>query len=117
VAEVDDRTLILADIATKALRQVSETVQQILQVNGMGDEPAKAIAEQLSTGKWTHDYPLHLEMVKNLGLTVSDHLTKEVFDLMALYPQPMHGQPSVQYIPIPYEQTARRLEQEPAERR
>lgn len=110
VAEVDDKTLILADVGGKALRQVGDTVQQILQTNGLSPEQAKAISDQLSTGKWTHDYPLHVEMLKKLGLPVSDALTNEVFDLMALYPQPMHGQPSVQYVPLPYDQPARRAE-------
>ena len=99
---IDDRTLILADIAGKALRQVSDTVQGILQTNGMAAEHAKAIADELSTGKWTHDYPLDLEKLKTLGLPVNDKLPNDVFQLMALYPQPPRGQPSVEYIPVPY---------------
>ncbi len=99
---IDDRTLILADIAGKALRQVCETVQGILRTNGMAAERAKAIAEELSTGKWTHDYPLDVEKLKTLGLPVNDKLPNDVFQLMALYPQPPRGQPSVEYIPVPY---------------
>ncbi|MGZ6387632.1 MAG: SDH family Clp fold serine proteinase [Ktedonobacterales bacterium] len=110
VAEVNDRTLILADIASKAMRQIDEAVQQILEANGMAAEQAKVIAEQLSTGKWTHDYPLGLGTLKSLGLPVSDGVPNTVFDLMALYPQPMRGQPSVQYIPVPYERQIRRSE-------
>ncbi len=37
----------------------------------MGAESAEAIAEELSTGKWTHDYPLDLEALKRLGLPSS----------------------------------------------
>jgi ClpP class serine protease len=105
---LSDRTLILSDVAGKALRQVEETVRQTLQANGMSAEQAKTIADQLSTGKWTHDYPLHLAALKTMGLPVNDKLTKDVFSLMALYPQPMRGQPSVQYVPLPYQQPERR---------
>lgn len=110
VAEIADRTLILADIAGKAMRQIEEAVQQILQANGMAAEQAKVIAEQLSTGKWTHDYPLDMDTLKSLGLPVSDGVPNSVFDMMALYPQPMRGQPSVQYIPVPYERQTGRSE-------
>ncbi len=108
VARTDDRTLILADIASKALRQVTESVQQILRDNGMSAEAAQGVADQLSTGQWTHDYPLELDTLKRLGLPASDKLPDVVFDLMALYPQPMRGQPSVQYIPLPYDGHDRR---------
>jgi len=114
-ARVNDRTLILADVAAKAIRQVDETVQHVLQSKGVEVEQAKNIAEQLSTGKWTHDYPLDVETLKCLGLPVSERLPDEVFTLMALYPQPMRGQPSVQYIPAPYSQPVRRVEHAPAE--
>jgi ClpP class serine protease len=44
VAEVNDRTLILADIAGKAMRQIGEAVQHILRANGMAADQAKVIA-------------------------------------------------------------------------
>jgi hypothetical protein len=59
---------------------------------------------------WPHDYPLDLETLTSLGLPTGDGLPDEVFDLMALYPQPMRGQPSLKYIPIPYRQPAGRSE-------
>ena len=114
VSRVNDHTLILADVAGKAMRQVGESVQRILQANGSDAEHAKAVADQLSTGKWTHDYPLDLETLKELGLPVGDRVPNEVFDLMTLYPQPMRGQPSVQYIPIPYDQPSRRQDRTPS---
>ena len=64
----DLRTPIVADIATKALRQVREAVQQVLQSNGMDTERSDAIAEVMSTGRWMHDYPLDLKALQELGL-------------------------------------------------
>jgi ClpP class serine protease len=59
------------------------------------------VAELLTSGYWTHDYPLTVDVIKELGLKVSTEVPKEVYDLMELYYQPS-GQASVQYIPIPY---------------
>ena len=53
-------------------------------------------------GKWTHDYPLTLEALAEIGLPVSNELPKEVFGLMDLYPQLGNQRPSVQYVPLPY---------------
>jgi len=54
-------------------------------------------------GKYTHDYPLGVEKLRELGLNISTDVPEEVYQLMDLYPQPMGTQvPSVQYIPVPY---------------
>lgn len=99
--EVDDETLILADIAQKALRQVKQTVQEIASVH-MPAEKAAALADKLAGGTWTHDYPINLEEAKALGLPVSTDMPREVYDLMALYRQASQRRPSVEYIPMPY---------------
>ena len=101
--EIDDETLIMADIAQKALRQVNDTVQEILAANGIDGEKARQIADQLSTGVWTHDYPITCDEARDLGLSVSTEMPEEVYTLMDLYPQPTQRRPSVQYIPVPYE--------------
>ncbi len=101
-ARMNDQTLILADVAAKAIWQVRETVRRILEANGMDVGHAQDLAELLSTGKWTHDFPLNLETLKSLRLPASEGLPNSVFQLMALYPQPMRGQPSVEYVPAPY---------------
>jgi ClpP class serine protease len=102
IAEIDDRTIILASVARKALRQVHSTVVEILTANGMDQEKATFLADTLSTGRWTHDYPINFEEAKALGLPVSDQLPREVYELMSLYPQAGGRRPSVQYIPVPY---------------
>ncbi len=101
--EIDDQTLIMADLAQKALRQVNGTVQEVLTANGMDQAKAKEIADLLSTGKWTHDYPISSEEAQAMGLPVNTDMPEEVYTLMDLYPQPTQRRPSVQYIPLPYE--------------
>ncbi len=102
VNETDDETLILADMAKKARAQVRNTIVEILMGNDMPREKAEKIAEALSCGQWTHDYPIGLEEARKLGIPVKEGLPKEIYDLMSLYPQAGGRRPSVQYIPIPY---------------
>ena len=98
---VEDRTLILADIAEKAVNQVRDTVSAIL-AKKMDPGDAAQVARALTEGNWTHDYPLTLKQLKGLGLPVEAGLPREVYLLMDLYPQPRRGRPSVLYAPLPY---------------
>ncbi len=101
--DIDDQTLILADVAQKAIDQMVNYITWLLKTNGMAEERAKNIAIELATGKFTHDYPLTVEHLGNLGLNVSTQVPQQVYTLMSLYPQPLGSQvPSVQYIPVPY---------------
>ena len=102
IQHVDDRTLILASVARKALRQVHHTVCGILRSNGMPAERAEELARLLSSGTWTHDYPINYEEARMMGLPVSEDVPADVYALMSLYPQPRGRRPSVQYIPMPY---------------
>ncbi|SMP08164.1 serine protease, ClpP class [Desulfurobacterium pacificum] len=99
--ELKDETLIMADVAEKALVQMKNTIVRVLTLKGHDREKAERIAEILTSGYWTHDYPLNVEVVKELGLNVTTEVPEEVYDLMELYYQP-GGQPSVQYVPVPY---------------
>ncbi|MCD6351203.1 MAG: hypothetical protein J7M26_03690 [Armatimonadetes bacterium] len=101
VNELDDRTLILADVAEKAVRQVQEFVERLLK-RKMDDEKARQVAQALTEGRWTHDYPITVEKARELGLPVTTGIPETIHRLMALYPQPTQQRPSVQYIPIPY---------------
>jgi ClpP class serine protease len=100
VNEVDDKTLVLADVGAKAVRQVHETVRRIIGER-MTEEEAEELAGQLSGGKWTHDYPITTEEAMALGLPVSIDVPEDVYRLMALYPQPTRKRPTVSYIPGP----------------
>lgn len=110
VNEIDDQTLILADVAKKAVAQVNQLVRNILIGNAMEEEKAAKIADALTCGQWTHDYPIAFEEAQRLGMPVSSDLPEEVTQLMELYPQGGGRRPSVQYIPVPY----RREEPPPA---
>ena len=101
--DIDDQTIIMADIAEKAIKQMVSYVKWLLTENGMDEEKAERIALELATGKYTHDFPLGVEKLRELGLNISTDVPEEVYQLMDLYPQPMGTQvPSVQYIPVPY---------------
>ncbi|RDV84284.1 SDH family Clp fold serine proteinase [Ammonifex thiophilus] len=102
IDKVDDTTMILADISRKAVRQVEEFVFSLLREK-MPEEKALAVARYLTSGRFTHDYPLTYEQLKELGLPVRTELPREIYDLMDLYPQPGMRRPSVQYIPFPYD--------------
>lgn len=103
IKDIEDQTLILADIAQKAISQMKSYLIWLLTQNGMEEQKAERIAEELATGKYTHDYPLTAEYLKDLGLRISTEVPEEVYRLMELFPQPMGSQvPSVQYIPVPY---------------
>lgn len=114
IAEISDETVIRAEMARKALGQVRQLVIEITTANGMPRERAEAVADALATGRWTHDYPIAAEEASRLGLPVRVGLPPEVYTLMDLYPQPVQQRPSVQYIPVPYDQER---DQQPARRR
>ncbi len=99
---VEDETLMKADVAEKAITQVKQIVYELLE-GKMDDEKREEIAERLSRGHWTHDYPITLEEAKKLGLKISTDVPEEVYTLMSMYPQSSQRRPSVEFIPIPYQ--------------
>ncbi len=107
IAEVDDQTLIMADLARKAMAQVQRFVRTLLKDTvpnqKVKPENIESIVEALTTGRVTHDYPITVEEATEMGLPITVGLPREIYDLMELYPQPQGGRPSVQYIPLPYQ--------------
>ncbi len=101
INHIDDQTLIMADIAEKAIKQVRRTIVELLKDN-MPLEKAENIAIALTEGRWTHDYPITVDEARSLGLPVRTEMPEEVYELMSLYPQPIQRRPSVQYVPLPY---------------
>jgi ClpP class serine protease len=67
---IDDRFLVLADIAAKARRQVLSLVTDLLD-DRMEPEPAQRLADLLAGGYFTHDFPITVERAHELGLPVS----------------------------------------------
>ncbi|MCD6348536.1 MAG: ATP-dependent Clp protease proteolytic subunit [Candidatus Korarchaeota archaeon] len=97
--KVDDQTLILADVAEKAIKQVRDLVAWLLE-DKMGRERAEEVARILTEGRWTHDYPITVEVAKELGLPVSADVPPEVYQLMDLFPQPLKSRSqSVEFFP------------------
>lgn len=107
ISEVDDQTLIMADLSRKAVKQVQRFVRTLLQDSipkqKVKPENIESIIQALTTGQVTHDYPVTVEEATEMGLPVTAGLPRIVYDLMELYPQPQGGRPSVQYIPMPYD--------------
>jgi len=99
--DIEDQTLILADVSRKAIVQIQHTVEELL-AEKMSPEQAATLATRLSTGTWTHDYGITPEAAKTLGLAVSTDMPHDVYDFMGLFPQPTRMRPSVEYVPMPY---------------
>jgi ClpP class serine protease len=102
ISEIDDETLIKADVGRKAIVQVKQAATELLK-RKMPEQQAVTLAEKLSTGTWTHDYPIMVPTAKELGLPVSTDMPNDVLDLMKLYPQPVRQQSGggVEYRPVP----------------
>jgi ClpP class serine protease len=100
--DIDDKTLILADVGRKAMRQVRRFVTNSLREKMSGEKAGK-LARKLTEGRWTHDYPITSEMAKKMELPVSTEMPDDIYRLMELYPQTAQRRPSVSYIPVPYQ--------------
>jgi ClpP class serine protease len=100
VERLDDRTLVLADVAEKAVRHMKQVVRDLL-IERVGQKDADSLAEELAGGHYTHDDPITVDEALQLGLPVETGLPEEVYELMALFPQAGRRRPSVQYVPLP----------------
>ncbi|MEC4815227.1 MAG: hypothetical protein SAK29_18405 [Scytonema sp. PMC 1069.18] len=107
IGEIDDQTLIMADLSRKAIQQVQRFVRTLLKdatpKQKVKPENIEGIIDALTTGRVTHDYPITAEEATEMGLPVTVGLPHPIYGLMDLYPQPQGGRPTVQYIPMPYD--------------
>ncbi len=110
--KADDETLIMADIARKAIRQVKDTIKRITCCD-YAEKVSSRLAEELASGRWTHDYPINIEEARSLGLNISTGMPTEIYQLMNLYPQAGTRRPSVEYVPTPYAAKPREAERAP----
>src|SRR6202051_2783184 len=101
VARSEEKTLIMADVGRKAITQVKQAASELL-TRRLAAEQADAVAEKLTAGTWTHDYPIWASTAKSLGLSVSTDMPHDVLQLLTLYPQPvrMQGGGGVEYLPV-----------------
>lgn len=100
IKDIDDQTVILADVAAKALSQVKITVKNLLKKH-MDPEQAEKTADLLTQGTWTHDYPIDVAQIAGMGINVNTDVPSEIYALMSMYPQPRTARPSVEYNPGP----------------
>jgi ClpP class serine protease len=96
---ISDETLMLADIAAKARIQVASFVADVL-TKRLPRDKAEQLAVIMSEGRWTHDFPITVQLARQLGLPVTVEMPRIVYELMDLYPQANVRRPSVGYVPI-----------------
>lgn len=94
----DDYTLILNDVAQKAQVQLERAAKELLR-GTVSDNAAAAVAGQLSSGRWTHDYPIDAAEASGMGLPVRTDLPAEIAEILALFPDRLSGR-SVKYTRI-----------------
>src|SRR6202163_1304556 len=109
IERISDETLIRADIGRKAIAQVKQSASELMK-RSLTAEQAGTLAEKLSTGTWTHDYPIWAATAKEFGLHVSTNMPDDVLELMKLYPHPVRTQSGggVEYLPVPRQKEATR---------
>ncbi|HOB28431.1 MAG: ATP-dependent Clp protease proteolytic subunit [Dethiobacteria bacterium] len=98
LSEIDDETLILADISQKAISQLENSILEILPEKHSLEEKER-IAKTLTEGRWTHDFPITVDVARDLGLNVSTEMPREIYQLMNLFPQPVRKTSAVEYDP------------------
>lgn len=102
IPEIDDQTLMWADQARKAIEQVRALVAELLTPAGEDPDKHRKLADLLSEGHWTHDFPITAAAAREMGLPVSEAMPAEFMRLLALYPQPTRQRPAVEFLPMPY---------------
>lgn len=110
IGRIEDETLLMADVGRKAIEQLKLAATDLLKGH-IPDEKAAELAAKLSTGTWTHDYPIFFTAARELGLPVSTDMPNEILELMQLYPQPLRSQSGasgVEYLPVPRQREAAR---------
>lgn len=100
IEKVEDNSIVMADIAEKALRQMKLDVTDLL-ADKMGKEKAEELSQLLSQGTWTHDHPISWNEAKAMGLPIKTDMPPMFYELMSLFPQPVKTEPSVEFRPIP----------------
>lgn len=100
IEKIDDQSIVMADMAEKALGQMKDSVLELL--SGIYSiEKAEEIASLLSQGTWTHDHAITSDDAITMGLPVKTGMPDEIYQLMNLFPQPVKREPTVEFIPVP----------------
>ncbi|MFZ2471196.1 MAG: ATP-dependent Clp protease proteolytic subunit [Methanothrix sp.] len=101
IDEIDDKTLIFAEEARKAMSQMRDLLKKILDGKCSG-EKMEGIIEEFVSGKYTHDHPFMAEKARSLlGECVETDVPEEVYALMDLYRMEAgRSRPGVEYVPL-----------------
>jgi ClpP class serine protease len=99
--ETDDKTLVYAEEAAKAMNQMYALVKRILS-GKFDEENLNTILEEFVSGKYTHDRPFMAEEVRAIvGDCVKTEVPEEVYELMKLYRMEIgRNRPGVEYVPL-----------------
>jgi ClpP class serine protease len=101
IERISDQTLVMADVGRKAIEQVRKAAFELLD-GRLPKEKAEELAQKLSVGTWTHDYPIGAREAKAMGLNVNTDMPTDILDLLSLYPQPTRTESGgVEYLPGP----------------
>lgn len=96
---VGDNTLVAADVAEKALKQMERFVTLLLGKR-MEEEKAMKIAHFLTGGYLTHATPITAGYAQNLGLPTRVGIPEKFYSLLRLYKPPGHAS-SLYSVPCP----------------
>ena len=101
IDEMDDKTLIYAEEARKAMEQMNSLLRKILE-GKCGGEKLESIINEFVSGKYTHDHPFMAEQARSLlGECVETAVPAEVYSLMDLYRMEAgRSRPGVEYVPL-----------------
>lgn len=83
---VRDDILIYADVAEKALVQMKKAACELME-DPLSHEGSCSIAEELASGRYTHDYPIMAGEARALGLNVSTDLPVEAREIVESFPR------------------------------
>lgn len=92
----DDYTLVLADLGQMAIDQLEAAARELLE-GTVSPNAAGNIASLLSSGRWTHDYPIGAAQAAAMGLPVGTDFPADISELMRLFPDTLRRQPSVRW--------------------
>lgn len=95
---IQDYTLVLADVAAKAQQQLERAALELMH-GTVSQNAAISAAEQLSSGRWTHDYPIEAGEAAELGLPISNDMPRDITEIMRLFPDRLSGR-SVKFVDL-----------------
>ena len=101
IDEMDDKTIVYAEEAQKAITQVRGLLKKILE-GKCSEGRMDNIIEEFVSGKYTHDHPFMADDAqKLLGECVTTDVPQEVYDLMKLFRMEIgRRRPGVEYVPL-----------------